>query len=188
MSGLRHLCLRRNRGRTALEKGQAPLYVCAEDLVELRPLSAPLEAPGSAARGKCFFEAEIIRIDRTPCGRARTEEVSLGPARTPQQPRPPRRVGLTGPVHGQDDNHEVVADLLEAVAEIVTDAVTEVIDGSGIDNVYRIGVDEVSHRKGHRYLTMVADHDLEGPGGLGRGGQECLDARGLPRRARSRAP
>ena len=28
-----------------------------------------------------------------------------------------------------------------------------------LDNVTRIGIDEVSYRKGHRYLTIVVDHD-----------------------------
>lgn len=32
----------------------------------------------------------------------------------------------------------------------------------GLENLHRIGVDEVSYRKGHRYLSLVADHDREG--------------------------
>lgn len=35
-------------------------------------------------------------------------------------------------------------------------------DDSRREEVYRIGVDEVSYRKGHRYLTVVADHDPAG--------------------------
>jgi hypothetical protein len=31
-----------------------------------------------------------------------------------------------------------------------------------ITKLLRIGVDEVSYRKGHRYLTVVADHDRDG--------------------------
>jgi len=30
--------------------------------------------------------------------------------------------------------------------------------GDGLDGLRRIGIDEVSHRKGHRYLTVVVDH------------------------------
>jgi transposase len=33
----------------------------------------------------------------------------------------------------------------------------------------RIGIDEISHRKGHRYLTVVVDHDTEGSSGRRRG-------------------
>jgi len=28
----------------------------------------------------------------------------------------------------------------------------------------RIGIDEISYRKGHRYLTVVVDHDTGGDG------------------------
>ncbi len=50
----------------------------------------------------------------------------------------------------------------EAVAGIVTRVVADHIDDTRLDQVYRIGVDEVSYRKGHRYLTVVADHDRDG--------------------------
>ena len=45
---------------------------------------------------------------------------------------------------------------------IVTDVVGELLDESRFDGLRRIGVDEVSYRKGHRYLTVVADHDQQG--------------------------
>ena len=32
------------------------------------------------------------------------------------------------------------------------------------ENVRRIGIDEVSYRKGHQYLTVVVDHDTFAPG------------------------
>ena len=50
----------------------------------------------------------------------------------------------------------------EAVAKIVIDVVTEAIDDTRLENLYRIGVDEVSYRKGHRFLTIITDHDREG--------------------------
>jgi len=50
----------------------------------------------------------------------------------------------------------------EAVARIVHRVVASSIDHARLDDLYRIGVDEVSYRKGHRYLTVVADHDREG--------------------------
>jgi hypothetical protein len=36
------------------------------------------------------------------------------------------------------------------------------LDDGRLDGLYRIGIDEVSYRKGHRYLTVVADHDRAG--------------------------
>jgi hypothetical protein len=50
----------------------------------------------------------------------------------------------------------------EAVAGIVVRVVTDHVDDSHLDEVYRIEVDEVSYRKGHGYLTAVAGHDRDG--------------------------
>ena len=50
----------------------------------------------------------------------------------------------------------------EAVARIVIDVVADQLDTARLDGLFRIGVDEVSYRKGHRYLTVVADHDRDG--------------------------
>jgi transposase len=37
--------------------------------------------------------------------------------------------------------------------------VAEHIDDSRLDDLFRIGVDEISYRRGQRYLTIVANHD-----------------------------
>jgi transposase len=50
----------------------------------------------------------------------------------------------------------------EAVAKVVIDVVADGLDPGRLDGLVRIGVDEVSYRKGHRYLTVVADHDRDG--------------------------
>ena len=44
----------------------------------------------------------------------------------------------------------------------MTRVVADQLDDSRLEEVYRIGVDEVSYRKGHRYLTVIADHDRDG--------------------------
>src|ERR1700683_1807267 len=111
---------------------------------------------------RCFLQAEIARIQCRRCGRVRTEEVAWA--------RPGAR-------HSRDFQ-DVVAWLAqrvdktmitklfrvfwEAVATIALDVVAEAIDDTRLDELYRIGVDEVSYRKGHRYLTVVADHDRGG--------------------------
>jgi transposase len=33
------------------------------------------------------------------------------------------------------------------------------IDDARLDDLYRIGVDEISYKRGHEFLTIVADHD-----------------------------
>jgi len=111
---------------------------------------------------RCFLEAEICRIDCRRCGRVRTEEVPWA---------------RTGARHTRDFQDVVcwlaqrvdkttITKLLriswEAVAKIVTDVVTDTIDDRRLDELFRIGVDEVAYRKGHRYVTVVADHDRQG--------------------------
>jgi transposase len=50
----------------------------------------------------------------------------------------------------------------ETVVAIVVRVVAEHLDPARLERLFRIGVDEVSYRKGHRYLTVVADHDRAG--------------------------
>jgi transposase len=111
---------------------------------------------------RLFLRAEIRRLDCRCCGRVRTEDVPWA--------RPGGRFSR--------DFEDVVAWLAqrmdktavsrllrcswEAVAGIVTRVVADHLDDARLDAVYRIGVDEVSYRKGHRYLTVVADHDRDG--------------------------
>jgi transposase len=114
--------------------------------------------------GACrlLLECEIRRVNCSRCERVRTEQVPWA--------RPGAR-------HTRDFEDVVawlaqrldksaVARLLrcswEAVANIVVRVVAEAIDDSRLDDLYRIGVDDISYRKGHRYLTVVADHDSGG--------------------------
>jgi transposase len=111
---------------------------------------------------RVFLRAEIRRLDCRACDRVRTESVPWA--------RPAARFTR--------DFEDVVAWLAqrmdktaitrllrcswEAVAGVVTRVVADHVDDARLDDVYRIGVDEVSYRKGHRYLTVVADHDRDG--------------------------
>lgn len=111
---------------------------------------------------KVFLRAEIRRLACRGCSRVRTEQVPWA--------RPGARFTR--------DYEDVVAWLAqrmdktaitrllrcswEAVAGIVTRVVADQLDNARLEEVYRIGVDEVSYRKGHRYLTVVADHDRDG--------------------------
>jgi transposase len=57
-----------------------------------------------------------------------------------------------------------VAELLRVAWRTVGRILTRVAEeaGQGVDRLEglrRIGIDEISHRKGHRYLTVVVDHD-----------------------------
>jgi transposase len=45
------------------------------------------------------------------------------------------------------------------VGQIIDRVVQRIRPEISLENLKRIGVDEISHRKGHRYLTLVTDHD-----------------------------
>lgn len=106
-----------------------------------------------------WFEAEIWRVDCRGCGRVRTEEV------------PWARHGAR---HTQDFEDLIawlaqrldktsISRLLrcswEAVDRAVRRVVVDHLDEGRLEGLYRIGVDEISYRRGHKYLTIVADHD-----------------------------
>jgi transposase len=104
---------------------------------------------------RLFLEAELRRLACRTCGRVRTETVPWA--------RPGARFTR--------DFEDVVADLAqrtdkttstrllrcswEAVAAIVARVVAEHLDDARLEGLDRIGIDEVSYRKGHRYLTVV---------------------------------
>lgn len=111
---------------------------------------------------RLLLVAEIRRLDCRRCGRVRTEQVPWA--------RPDAR--FTRDFEdvvtwlAQRADKTTVATLMRcswaAVAAIVTRVVADHVNDSRLDQLYRIGVDEVSYRKGHRYLTVVADHDRDG--------------------------
>lgn len=47
----------------------------------------------------------------------------------------------------------------EAVTTIINRGVAELLDERRLQQLYRIGVDEICYRHPHRYLTIVGDHD-----------------------------
>jgi transposase len=139
---------------------------------------------------RLYLEAEIRRLACRACGRVRTETVPWA--------RPGAR--FTGDFEdvvaylAQRTDKTTITRLLrcswEAVAAIVTRAVAEHLDDTRLEALYRIGIDEVSYRKGHRYLTVVADHDRDGAvvwAGEGMSSatlERCFDTLGPDRTAR----
>lgn len=114
--------------------------------------------------GACrlLLECDIRRLDCPGCKRVRTEQVPWA------RPGAGHTRDLEDVVAflAQRVDKTTIAKLLrvswEAVANIVVRVVADKIDDSRLDDLYRIGVDGVSYRKGHRYLTVVADHDRDG--------------------------
>jgi transposase len=110
---------------------------------------------------RLLLECEIRRVNCARCKRVRTEQVPWA---------------RSGARHTKDFEDVVaflaqrvdkttIARLLrvswEAVANIVTRVVADHIDEARLDDLYRIGVDEVFYLKGC-FLTVVADHDRGG--------------------------
>ena len=114
--------------------------------------------------GSCrlLLECEIRRLDCPRCKRIRTEQV---PWARPGA-RHTRDFEDVVAFLAQRVDKTTVARLLrcswEAVANMVTRIVADEIDDSRLDELYRIGVDEVFYRKEQRFLTVVADHDKNG--------------------------
>jgi transposase len=110
-------------------------------------------------RQKLWLEADIARIDCRGCGRVRTEDVPWA--------RPGAR-------HTHDLEHLItwlaqrtdktsICRLLrvswEAVHRVVTRVVADHLDDRRLNGLFHLGVDEISYKRGHQYLTVIADHD-----------------------------
>lgn len=111
---------------------------------------------------RLWLEAEIRRLECRRCRRVRTEVVPWARPRA----RHTRDFQDVVAWLAQRTDKTTITGLLrmswEAVARIVVSVVAEEIDDTRLEGLYRIGVDEVSYRKGHQYITVVADHDREG--------------------------
>jgi transposase len=111
---------------------------------------------------RLYLEAEIRRLACRACRRVRTETVPWA--------RPGAR--FTGDFDdvvaylAQRTDKTTITRLLrcswEAVAAITVRVVAAHLDDARLEGLYRIGIDEVAYRKGHRDLTVVADHDRDG--------------------------
>ena len=56
-----------------------------------------------------------------------------------------------------------------AVQRMVVRVVERKLDKARLDDLFTVGIDEVSYRKGHKYLCVVADHATGDPAWIGEG-------------------
>lgn len=122
---------------------------------------------------KVWLEADIARVDCPSCG-VRTELVSWARPGA----RHTRDFQIVSCWLAQRMDKTSVARLLRCSWEAVDHAVKQVVadqldqpgqgpqapSGAGarldrLDGLRRVGVDEISHKRGHSYLTIVCDHD-----------------------------
>ena len=70
-------------------------------------------------------------------------------------------------------NHTAVTRLVHiawvTVGKIIARVVERKLDKDRLDQLYVIGIDEVSYRKGHKYLSIIADHSSGEPAWIGEG-------------------
>ena len=59
---------------------------------------------------------------------------------------------------GQDPDHQAAQGRWDTIGTIVERVVADHLDDSRLDGLVAIGCDEISYRRGQRYLTSVVDH------------------------------
>lgn len=131
---------------------------------------------------KLWLEAEIRRLDCRCCGRVRTEAVPWARPRARHSRDFEDVVAWLATHTDKTTITKLLRTSWETVDGIVQRVVGEQLNSTRLRGLLRIGVDEVSYRKGHRYLTVVADHDQDGR--VGRRGPQPRRAGGLLRPAR----
>lgn len=112
-----------------------------------------------ACGSKLWLEADLVRVRCRRCDTVRTEAVPWA------RPRARFTRDLEDVIAWlcQRTDKTAVTRLLrvswEAVQAVVERVVAERIDDRRLDGVFRLGVDEISYKRGHHYLTVVADQD-----------------------------
>jgi len=106
---------------------------------------------------RCHLEAEIRRVRCPECG-VKVEEVPFARSGA----RHTRDLEDLVAFLAQQANKTVIAKLLRidwaTVGKVVERVVADHLDAERLRGLVMIGVDDVSWRKHHRYLTCVADH------------------------------
>ncbi|MGH2844799.1 MAG: ISL3 family transposase [Thermoleophilaceae bacterium] len=108
---------------------------------------------------RCWLEYELRRFSCPGCGRVVSEAV---PWARPGA-RHTRAFDQLVACLAQRMAKAPLAELLRiswtTVGRIIERSIEDVVSERRFDGLRRIGIDEVSFRRGHRYLTLVVDHD-----------------------------
>ena len=108
---------------------------------------------------KIWLEAELCRIDCRSCGRVRTEVVPWA------RPRARHTLSFEQQVLwcARRMDKTAVAELMRVSWQTIDVMIMRSVDDPSrlarLDGLRRIGVDEISYKRGHKYLTIVCDHD-----------------------------
>jgi transposase len=113
------------------------------------------------AASKLWLEAEIWRVDCRACGRVRTEDVPWARPRARHSRDFENVVAWLTQRTDKTTTSRLLRCSWEAVDRIVGRVVEDHLDESRLDGLFRIGVDEIAYRRGHKYLTIVADEPVK---------------------------
>ena len=108
---------------------------------------------------RVMLEAVICRIECRACGRVRTEQVPWARANARHS------IAFENVVLwcARRMDKTAVAALMriawETVDVMISRAAGDPVALTRLDGLRRIGVDEISYKRGHKYLTVVVDHD-----------------------------
>lgn len=108
---------------------------------------------------KIWIEYAPRRVDCRRCGGVRTEKVPWAAHRSRFTWAFEELVAYLAQVSDKTKVTELTGISWSTVGAVVARVVARRLDSTRLDGLRRVGVDEFSYRKHHRYLTIVVDHD-----------------------------
>lgn len=108
---------------------------------------------------RCFLECELRRFPCPGCRRIVTEAVPWARAGARHSRAFDQLVACLAQQMAKTPLAELLRINWTTVGRIVARTVEGAMSERRFDGLRRIGIDEVSFRRGHRYLTLVVDHD-----------------------------
>ena len=131
---------------------------------------------------RCFIEYELRRVDCKDCG-VRVEAVPWARRGARHTRDFENLVAFCAQRMAKSQVQALLRIGWDTVGRIITRVVVDHLDERRLDGLIQIGVDEISYRRGMRYLTNVADHQSgrivwSAPGRSGQTLQEFFDLLG----------
>jgi transposase len=110
---------------------------------------------------RCFLEYELRRVDCRDCG-VRVEAVPWARRGARHTREFEDLVAFCAQRMAKNQVQALLRVAWDTVGRIIERVVADHLDEHRLNGLVQIGVDEISYRRGHRYLTNVADHETGG--------------------------